>query len=74
MGCGCGGNKRITNVTRNTSAKLPKQSIQASTTNNVPANNNNTIQSLAVKKDLTSDERAREKKRREIILKRLGRI
>lgn len=73
MGCGCGGNKRVTNVTRNTSAKLPKQSIQNSTVNNTP-NTNNTIQSLAVKKELTSDERAREKKRREIILKRLGRI
>lgn len=72
MGCGCGGNKRITNVTRNTSAKLPKQSIQSSTNNNI--NNANTVQSLAVKKDLSSDERAREKKRREIMLRKLGRI
>ena len=73
MGCGCGGNKRITNVTRNTSAKLPKQSIQSSNNNNA-VNTANTIQSLAVKKDLSSDERAREKKRREIMLRKLGRI
>jgi len=71
MGCGCGGNKRIANVTRNSAAKLPNQRIQSLST---PSSNQTSIQSLSVKKDLTSDERAREKKRREIMLKKLGRI
>jgi hypothetical protein len=74
MGCGCGGNKRIANVTRNNTAKLPtKQNIQ-SLSNTSSTSNSTSIQSLSVKKDLTSDERTREKKRREIMLKKLGRI
>jgi len=75
MGCGCGGNKRIANVTRNSVTKLPNQRIQSlSTPSSNPSANQTSIQSLSVKKDLTSDERAREKKRREIMLKKLGRI
>lgn len=75
MGCGCGGNKNIANVTRNNTAKFPRQSIQSlSNTTPTPRANPTSIQSLSVKQDLTSDERAREKKRREIMLKKLGRI
>lgn len=79
MGCGCGGNKNIANVTRNNTAKFPRQSIQSlsnttSTPRANPTPNPTSIQSLSVKQDLTSDERAREKKRREIMLKKLGRI
>lgn len=71
--CGCGSKNRVANVTRNTATRIPKQNVQNLAVSN-PSNNNVNIQSLAVKQDLTSDERAREKKRREIILKRLGRI
>lgn len=70
--CGCGGKNRVSNVTRNTTTRPPKQNIQSLAVNN--SNNNVSIQSLSVKQDLTSDERTREKKRREIILKKLGRI
>lgn len=69
--CGCGNKNRVVNVTRNTT-RTPKQNIQSLSVST--PNNNVSIQSLAVKQDLTSDERAREKKRREIILKKLGRI
>lgn len=69
--CGCGNKNRVVNVTRNTT-RTPKQNIQSLSASN--SNNNVNIQSLAVKQDLTSDERAKEKKRREIILKKLGRI
>lgn len=72
--CGCGGKNRVSNVTRNTTVRTPKQNIQSLSVSAPNNNNNVNIQSLAVKQDLTSDERAREKKRREIILKKLGRI
>ena len=71
--CGCGGKNRVSNVTRNTTTRLPRQNIQSLAVSN-PNNNTVNIQSLAVKQDLSSDERAKEKKRREIILKKLGRI
>lgn len=70
--CGCGGKNRVANVTRNTTARTPKQNIQSLATNNT--SNNVNIQSLSATQDFTSDERAKEKKRREIILKKLGRI
>lgn len=68
MGCGCGSNKPIT---RNKATALPKNTVQSLSTN---VNNTQKVNSLSTNDSLSSDDRAKEKKRREIMLKRLGRL
>lgn len=75
MGCGCGGNK-VKNVIQNrisrNSNRINISNMNVSDTNN----SSNTVQSLSAQNisGLSSTDRAKEKQRREILLKKLGRI
>jgi hypothetical protein len=72
MGCGCGGNK-VKNVIQNRISRNSNR-INISSTNS--SNSSNTVQSLSAQNisGLSSGDRAKEKQRREILLKKLGRL
>ena len=90
MGCGCGRNKGMRGATRNPLIAPRQQSVQAQNSvkpkiqaqnNKVQAQSKSSTDSKAKnapptinKQSFDSERRAVEKKRREAILKRLGRI